>query len=107
MWWTKRIDYKTAGICPVCLNISKNFKEYDPKNLDEYLNNICPHCQSEALTVGIERLEKFVKSKSMNDLQEIEIKWITLKGKFLGAYWNKVKGRIDKLKELKATNEFG
>jgi hypothetical protein len=106
MWWTKRIDYKTAGICPACLNISANFKEYDANNLDEYLNNVCPHCQSEALTIGIEKLEKFLKAKSINDLNELEIKWITLKGKFLRAYWNKVKRTIDKLKELKSNSEF-
>ncbi|MDB5281346.1 MAG: hypothetical protein JWO06_421 [Bacteroidota bacterium] len=96
----QRSKLSGLGICPICLELKEGFKDYDQNDIAECYKNICPHCNSEAITVGRENLLNFLIA---SDLEKIEAHWTRPETRqhFQSYYCNEKMEKIQWLKKLK------
>lgn len=77
------------GICPICLDVVAGFVNYNEDNFNEYVNNLCSKCGSEAIDSGYVNLLKFLKENELHDLEAMLSKWKDVKEKIVENYWKK------------------
>lgn len=80
-------------VCPLCARI------YPAGSLSQAFPT-CPECYSEAIEIGVQPLETFLASRTVEDLEDMLGKWEAAEG-FLPEYKNLKADRIRHLKKLK------
>jgi len=97
LFFKKNYLINEIGICPVCLKLKKRFKEYDENDSQEFHENTCPDCMSEAISVGHVGLNNFLKTINVDELQkELDAQ----KENYLASFYNLKASRINFLRNL-------
>jgi hypothetical protein len=84
-------------VCPVC------FTQFPVGTMPADWP-ICPDCSSEGMDIGVEPLEVFLASKTLEDLDEIAYRWEAAEG-FLPQYKSLKASNIAHLRARKAAAE--
>ena len=84
-------------VCPVC------FSQFPVGTMPADWP-MCPDCSSEGMDLGVEPLEVFLASKTLEDLDEIAHQWDAAEG-FLPRYKSLKASKIAYLRTRKATAE--
>lgn len=92
-----------VGICPNCFKIKRGLKPFDKNNLDEFYKNTCNDCGSEAIDIAYESMYDFFLENSVEELDNLDVRWEDIKDKFGKDYWLTVKRRLTKLRALRVS----